>query len=85
MARTKEQALCKMTSAKAGNMLWLKYMTDVIATFGVGFLAGAAHMTDEEWGKILMIATAMSWFIWFLILYLHRNLRKTGYGKSAGR
>lgn len=85
MARTKEQALCKMTSAKAGNMLWLKYMTDVIATFGVGFLAGAAHMTDEEWGKILMIATAMSWFIWFLILYLHRNLRKNWLWQKRGK
>ena len=66
-------------------MLWLKYMTDVIATFGVGFLAGAAHMTDEEWGKILMIATAMSWFIWFLILYLHRNLRKNWLWQKRGK
>ena len=85
MARTKEQTLCKMTSAKAAHMLWLKYFTDVIALFGLNFLAGAGHMTEQEAGKAAMIFTAISWILWFLILYFHRNFRKRWLWEKRGR
>lgn len=85
MARTKEQTLCKMTSAKAANMLWLKYFTDAIALFGLNFLAGAGHMTEQEAGEATMIFTAISWILWFLILYFHRNFRKRWLWEKRGR
>ena len=76
MARTKEQILCKMTSTKATNVLWLKCLTDLIALLALNILVGTGHMAKQKAGKVTSIATAISWIFWFLILYFHKNFGK---------